>query len=96
LDVLVSQTRWFNFWPMWSAKICSVEPSSAKLDGSVSETGGFKISRSSDKLVKMTTTEPNDWRTPLVHYLENPGHIADKKVRWQALKYVVLDNNLYR
>jgi hypothetical protein len=40
----------------------------------------------------MMTTNPDDWRTPLVHYLENPGHIADTKVRQQALKYVMLDN----
>jgi hypothetical protein len=40
-------------------------------------------------------TNPDDWRTPLVRYLENPGHIADRKVRRQALKYVMLDNTLY-
>jgi hypothetical protein len=34
-------------------------------------------------------------RTPLIHYLENPDHIADRKVRRQALKYVMLDNTLY-
>jgi hypothetical protein len=28
--------------------------------------------------------------------LENPGHIADRKVWHQALKYVMLDNTLYR
>jgi hypothetical protein len=44
----------------------------------------------------MTTTDPDDWRTPLVHYLENPGHIADRKVGRQALKYIMLDNTLYR
>jgi hypothetical protein len=37
-----------------------------------------------------------DWRTPLIRYLENPGHIADRKVQWQALKCVMLDNTLYR
>jgi hypothetical protein len=30
-----------------------------------------------------------------VHYLENPGHVADRKVRCQALKYVMVDNTLY-
>jgi hypothetical protein len=44
----------------------------------------------------MTTVDPVDWRTPLVLYLENPGHIADRKVQRQALKYVMLDNALYR
>jgi hypothetical protein len=42
------------------------------------------------------TADPDDWRTPLVCYLMNPSHIADTKVRRQALKYVVLDNTLYR
>jgi hypothetical protein len=37
-----------------------------------------------------------DWRTPLIRYLENPGHIADRKVQRQALKCVMLDNTLYR
>jgi hypothetical protein len=37
----------------------------------------------------------DDWRTPLVRYLENPGHIADRKVQRQAFKYVMLDNTLY-
>jgi hypothetical protein len=41
------------------------------------------------------TTDPSDWRTPLVCYLENSGHIVDGKVWWQALKYVMLDNTLY-
>jgi hypothetical protein len=35
------------------------------------------------------------WRTSLVHYLENLGHIDNRKVRRQALKYVMLDNTLY-
>jgi hypothetical protein len=40
--------------------------------------------------------DPNDWKTPLVRYLENPGHIVVRKVWQQALKYVLLDNTLYR
>jgi hypothetical protein len=42
------------------------------------------------------TTDPDDWRTPLVYYLENLGHIADRKVQRQALKYVMPNNTLYR
>jgi hypothetical protein len=40
-------------------------------------------------------TDPDDWRTPMVRYLENPDHIADRKVHRQTLKYVVLDNTIY-
>jgi hypothetical protein len=81
---------------MRSATICSIEPSSAKSDGPVFETGGSRISRISDKASKTMTTDPDDWRTPLVRYLENPCHIVVRKVWWQSLKYVVLDNTLYR
>jgi hypothetical protein len=80
---------------MHSARICSAEPSSAKLNRPVSESGGFKISRTSDKSSETTMADPDDWRTPLVHYLENPGHIVDRKIQWQALKYVMIDNTLY-
>jgi hypothetical protein len=81
---------------MCSATICSVEPSSTKPDGPISETGGSRISRISDESSKTMTTGPDDWRTPLVCYLENPDHIIGRKVRRQALKYVMLDSTLYR
>jgi hypothetical protein len=81
---------------MCSATICSIGPSTSKLDDQVSETRGFRIFRTLDEASKMMTIDPDDWRTPLVLYLENPGHIADRKVRRQALKYVMLDNTLYR
>jgi hypothetical protein len=41
------------------------------------------------------TANPDDWRTPLVRYLDNPDHIVDRKVWRQALKYSLLDNTLY-
>jgi hypothetical protein len=39
--------------------------------------------------------DSGDWRTPLLRYLHNPSHIADRKVLRQALKYVMLNNTLY-
>jgi hypothetical protein len=65
---------------MHSATVCFAESSSAKLDGSISETEGSGIFRISGEVRKMTTIDPDDWRTPLTLYLENPGHIADRKV----------------
>jgi hypothetical protein len=96
MDVPVCQTEQSSFQSMHSAMIGSDESNSTKLDGSVSETGGSRISRISDESSEMTTTDPDDWRTPLVRYLENPGHIAERKVRRQALKYVMFDNTIYR
>jgi hypothetical protein len=37
-----------------------------------------------------------DWRTELMEYIKEPGKIKDRKVRRRALKYVVIDNMLYR
>jgi hypothetical protein len=79
-----------------SAKIYSTEPSSAKLDVPVSETGGSGIFRILDESSEMMTGDPDDWRTPPIRYLENPGYIADRKDRRQVLKYVMLDNTLHR
>jgi hypothetical protein len=79
-DVLVCQIGQSGFWPMCSATVYSIEPSLAKLDTPVSETGGSKISRTSDKSSETMMADPNDWRTLLVRYLENPGHIAGRKV----------------
>jgi hypothetical protein len=80
-DVPVCQMGQSGFWPMQSAAIYSAELSSAKLDGLVSEIGGSRISRNADESIKTMTADPDDWRTPLIHYLENPGHIADRKVQ---------------
>jgi hypothetical protein len=81
LDVLVCQTGQSSFWLVHNAKICSAEPSSTKLDVSVSKTEGSKISRILDKSSETMMADPDDWRTPLVRYLENPNHIANRKVR---------------
>jgi hypothetical protein len=52
--------------------------------------------KNSNESSETTTTDPDDWRAPLIRYLENTSHIADRKVWCQALKYVMLDNILYR
>jgi hypothetical protein len=95
-QVLVCQTGQSSFRPMSSATVCSVGLSPAIPNSLVSETGGSKNSKITDESSKRTTASPDDWRTNLVHYLENPGHIADRKVQWQPLKYVMLDNSLCR
>ena len=46
--------------------------------------------------MNLKANEPVDWRTPLVHYFQNPSHATDRKVRRQALKFTLLDNELYR
>jgi hypothetical protein len=81
---------------MHSATVCSAKPSSTKPNVPISEIEGSEIPRISDEASKMMMIDPDDWRRALVRYLENSGHIADRKVQRQTLKYVVLDNTLYR
>jgi hypothetical protein len=95
-NVPVCQTGQSDFQPMPSVIVCSAEPSSTKLDGSIYETVGSKISRITDESSEAMTAGPDDWRTSLVRDLEKPSHIANKKVWRQTLKYVMLDNTLYR
>jgi hypothetical protein len=64
-DVLVCQTGQSGFHPIHSAKICSVEPSSAKPDSLVSEMEGSGISSTLDKSSEMAMADPKDWRAPL-------------------------------
>lgn len=51
---------------------------------------------SSDVLETSNMAEFNDWRKPLLSYLENPSKSVDRKIRRQALKYTLLDGELYR
>jgi hypothetical protein len=37
-----------------------------------------------------------DWRLPLLECIRDPGNITDKKVKWQVLKYMTLEDDLYR
>jgi hypothetical protein len=64
---------------MCSSEICSTEPGLAQPDGPVSKIGWSRNSRNSYDSSETMTVEPDDQRIPLVRYLENPGHIVDKK-----------------
>jgi hypothetical protein len=80
LNFLVCQTGWSGFQPMHSTTIYSGEASLVKLNGPFSKTRGSKIFKNSNESSKTMTVDPVDWRTPLIRYLENPGHIVDRKV----------------
>ena len=40
--------------------------------------------------------EVADWRVPIVTYLKDPGHGAERNIRRLAFKYVLIDDELYR
>ena len=40
--------------------------------------------------------EVADWRVPIVTYLKDPGHGAERSIRRLAFKYILIDDELYR
>ena len=40
--------------------------------------------------------EVADWRVPIVTYLKNPGHGAERNIRRLSFKYILIDDELYR
>jgi hypothetical protein len=38
----------------------------------------------------------DDWRQALIRHLSYPGSIRDQKIRWQALKYTLINGELYQ
>ena len=46
---------------------------------------------------EVTTLEimADEWRKEIVEYLKNPSKKVNRKIRFQALKYVLLEGDLY-
>ena len=53
-------------------------------------------SKSADSSNSKGKAEVADWRVPIVTYLKDPGHGADRNIRCLAFKYVLIDDELYR
>jgi hypothetical protein len=83
----------------------------AQEDGSATEKGEHEVSRTEERpdsnngTVGLVQTGKSamsngqartDWRVPLVNCIKDPGRSMDRKVRWQVLKYTLIDNDLYR
>jgi len=37
-----------------------------------------------------------DWRESIIEYLKNPSQQVSRKLKYKALKFVLLDDHLYR
>nr|AAM74447.1 Putative retroelement [Oryza sativa Japonica Group] len=48
-----------------------------------------------DVIVEIATIAADDWRYDVHHYLQNPSQSASRKLRYKALKYTLLDDELY-
>lgn len=38
----------------------------------------------------------NDWRKPIVEFLENPTGIIDRKIKYKALSYMIIGKKLFK
>nr|AAQ56355.1 putative reverse transcriptase [Oryza sativa Japonica Group] len=45
--------------------------------------------------IEVATLTADDWRYDVHHYLQNPSQSASRKLRYRALKYTLLDDELY-
>jgi hypothetical protein len=69
--------------------------SESRNDGSPVDEGKTESIKEYDS-VKDGSTIRTDWRLPLLECIKDPEKIMDKKVKRKVLKYMSLDDNLYR
>ena len=48
------------------------------------------------EILNITSFFDDDWRKPIAEYLENPNSNASRKLRYKALHYVILGDELYK
>jgi hypothetical protein len=48
-----------------------------------------------DVKIEIARIIADDWRYDVHHYLQNPSQSASQKLRYKALKYTLLDDELY-
>jgi hypothetical protein len=53
------------------------------------------IQGENEEVVDDGQADSNDWRRELMNYISNPGSTRDRKIRWHALKYTIVDGILH-
>ena len=96
--------------PVFSKAKCSVLEESVRPmppTGLTGDTGLTDVTDRSDRYPGQKSTSANfhskddkdvvnDWRKPLIDYLQDPSSSVDKKIRRWALKFILDDGELYR
>ncbi|CAL8116175.1 unnamed protein product [Prunus armeniaca] len=54
------------------------------------------LRRGMDLEINTNKIQAGDWRKPLLDYLTNPAPRANRKIKYQATKFVVINNELFR
>ena len=66
-----------------------------KLGGMEASQGYLQSAKFSEILV-INNLDDNDWRKPIVNFLENPDGTTCRKVKYRALSYVIIGNELFK
>ena len=53
-------------------------------------------SSSAENFDRKVQAEVQDWRKPIIKYLRDPGHGAERNIRRLAFKFILVDDELYR
>ena len=80
-----------------------IKVESLVLDGPVrpvTETGltaqtGLTVQTVGDTNSAVKEAEDRDWRAPIISYLRDPDHGAERNIRCLAFKYIFVDDELY-
>ena len=48
------------------------------------------------KIFAINNLTDNDWRKPIVNYLENPDGTTCRKIKYRALSYVIVGNEFFK
>jgi hypothetical protein len=54
-----------------------------------------RVDKSAIDDLKNNKADVNDWRKPIVDYLQDQGQKVDRKVRWFTFKFTLVDGELY-
>ncbi|BFG41093.1 hypothetical protein CerSpe_273670 [Prunus speciosa] len=54
------------------------------------------ISRGMDLEINTNEIQDGDWRKPLIDYLTNPSPRVGRKIKYQAIKFVIMNDELFR
>lgn len=65
------------------------------LDGTLLELGRPVYTRV-EEIFNITPVQPEDWREPIKQFLANPTSEIEVRTRRQAVRYILLDQQLYR
>lgn len=73
-------------------KVLTIILSSSNLQNSSME----YVNEESFEVLAIDSLEDTDWRSPMINYLKNPIANADRKIKYRALSYVLMGNELFK